>query len=98
MGKFIPELALPVVVIDSVAVEGDDPDRVSDEGVIVQVVPVGQMLATIRFTVPVKPFNGVTVSVELPDCPGAGMEIVVGLAEMPKSVTVMELGAALDGR
>ena len=45
-------------------------------------------------TVPVNPFRGVTVIVEVPDCPGAEMLIRVGFAEMPKSVTVIVAAGA----
>jgi hypothetical protein len=43
-----------------------------------------ELVATVRLTVPVKPFSGDTVIVELP-VPPAFMMTLVGLAEMEKS-------------
>jgi hypothetical protein len=54
----------------------------------VQVAPVGQPLATLKLTVPLNPFCGVTLRVELPVCPGAEMVTWDGFADTLKSVTV----------
>jgi hypothetical protein len=71
----------------NVAVAGEKPVRVTAEGETVQVVPAGQMVATIRLTVPMKSFSGVIVMVEVPPCPGAAMLIDDGLTVAVKSPT-----------
>jgi hypothetical protein len=71
------------------AVTGEDPVTVTEGGEIVQVAPVGQAVAILKFTVPVNPFTGVTVSVKFPDCPAAGMVMLVGFADTVKSVTLI---------
>jgi hypothetical protein len=85
-------LTFAVVAIENVAGAGEEPVRVTDEGETVQVVPLGQILATIRLTVPAKPSRGLRVSVEFPVCPAAGMVMVVGFADILKSVTFTVTG------
>lgn len=82
-------LTFAVVAIENMAVTGEDPVTVTEGGEIVQVAPVGQAVAILKFTVPVNPFTGVTVSVKFPDCPAAGMVMLVGFADTVKSVTLI---------
>jgi hypothetical protein len=60
---------------------------VTDEGEKVHVALVGQPLPTLRATVPVNPYCGVTVIVEVPVWPGAEIVTGEGLADTLKSVT-----------
>ena len=53
-----------------------------------QVAPVGQPLAMLKLTVPVNPYCGVTLIVELPVCPGAEIVTGDGFADRLKSITV----------
>src|SRR5437016_11952551 len=53
-----------------VTVRVDVPD-VSEAGANAHITPAGKLeLTQVRSTVPVKPFVGDTVMVEVPDCPG----------------------------
>lgn len=63
-----------------VAVTGELPAMSTDAGEIVQAIP-GELFAQLRLTAPVNPFCGVTEIVVLPDCPGAEMLSVDGLAD-----------------
>ena len=78
-----------VVVMVSVLVTAEALLTVTDAGEIVQVAPVGQPLPMLRLTVPVKPATGVTVSVDVPDCPGAEMVTGEGFADRVKPETLM---------
>src|SRR5208337_3688616 len=79
-------LAWAVVVIVSVVVAAEDP--VTLTGVDVQDIPgPGPEKLQPTVTVPVNPYRGVMVIVAVPDCPGAGMLMLVGFAATPKSVT-----------
>ena len=80
-------LGAAVVAMVSVLFAGEAPLTLTDPGEIVQVAPVGQPLATLRLTVPLKPFCPVTPIVELPPCPGAEMLMGEGLAATLKSET-----------
>jgi len=80
------------------AVAGEEPVKVTDEGETVQVAPVGQAPERIRLTVPLNPYKGLIVSVEFPDCPGAGMMTVAGFAEMLKSRTLTVTGGVVELR
>ena len=64
----------------------------------VQLAPVGQPLATLRVTAPVNPACGLTLTVEVPVCPGAEIVTVEGLAVTEKSamaiLAVSEVEAA----
>jgi hypothetical protein len=82
-------LLAAVVVMVSVLVPAEGPPTVKDEGDNVQVAPGGQPLATVRLTVPPKPYCGVTLIVEFPVCPGAEMVTGDGFAERLKSATVI---------
>jgi len=84
-----------VVVTVSVAVTGEELVTVTDEGETVQEIP-GAFTPQDRLTVPVNPERGAIVSVAVPDCPGAGMLIVVGFADTLKSVTVTVVVAEVD--
>ena len=60
-------IGVPAVVV---TVRVDVPD-VSEAGAKAQITPAGKLEVTqVRSTVPVKPFVGDTVMVEVPDCPG----------------------------
>lgn len=83
-------LLAPVVAMVSASVTAEALLRVTDGDVNVQVAPVGQPLATLRLTLPVNPFCGVTLIVEVPCCPGAEMVTGDGFADRPKSPTVTE--------
>jgi len=88
-------LAWAVVVMVSVVVTGEDP--VTLTGVSVQDIP-GPAPGKLHpmATVPMNPFRGVTVIVEVADCPGAEMLIVVGFADTLKSVTLIVAGAEVE--
>jgi hypothetical protein len=64
----------------SVAVAGEEPVRVRDEGEIAQ-TRLRSENPHDRLTTPVKAPRGVTVSVEVADCPGADTFKLVGLAD-----------------
>ena len=87
-------LAAPVVVIVNVSVTGVALVTLTDGVAKVQVAPVGQPLATERFTVPVNPLTGVMLTAVVPFWPGAEMVTGDGFAERLKSVTAT--GAALE--
>jgi hypothetical protein len=80
-------LTWAVVLTVTVAVAPEVPATFNDAGEIVQLMLVYK-LTQLRFTVPVNPFNGATVIVEVPDCPGAGMVMLAGFADILKSVTL----------
>jgi len=93
------ELAWAVVVRVSVAVTGEELVTVTDEGESAQEIPgppPGPATAQERLTVPVNPERGAIVSVAVPDCPGAGILMVVGFADTLKSVTVTVVVAEAD--
>ena len=50
----------------------------------------------VRFTCPVNAPSGVMVIVDVPDCPGAGMIIVVGFADKVKSELVTATAAEVE--
>jgi len=89
-------LLAAVVLMEKVVATGEEPVSVTDDGVIVQVVPVGHTLFTYMFTVPLNPLRGVSVRVELPDCPGAGIVMVVGFADTLKSVTSIVIAGEVE--
>ena len=70
-----PAVALlaAVVVMVSVLVAAEVPVRLRNEGEKVHVAPVGQPLITLKMTVPLNPYSGVTLRVVFPVCPGAAM-------------------------
>ena len=76
----------------SVAVAGEAPVKLTDEGEIEQPMLKAEVLPHVRATVPVKPATGVTEMVVVPDCPGVGMVTPGGLNEMSKSVTLSVTG------
>jgi len=86
-----------VVVMEMAAVAGEEPVKVTDEGETMQVAPVGQAPERIRLTVPLKPFKGLMVTVESPDCPGAGIVMLAGFAPRLKSVTLTAVVTVLEG-
>jgi len=53
------------------------------------VIVVGETLH-VRLAFPVKPFVAVTVTVEVPDCPGVAIVIADGLAETDNAATVLD--------
>jgi hypothetical protein len=53
-------------------------------------------VAQVRFTCPVNAPSGVMVIVDVPDCPGAGMIIVVGFADKVKSELVTATAAEVE--
>ena len=82
----------PVVVIVTTLVTAEEPAMLTDEGENVQSIPRTPVQQD-RLMVPVNPFRGVRVMVEVPDCPGAGMVMLVGFADILKSVTLIVVGA-----
>jgi hypothetical protein len=86
-----------VVVIVSTSVTADAPLTLTDGDANVQVAPVGQPLATLRFTVPVNPLWGVTLTVVFPVWPGAEITSGDGLADTEKSPTVMLAAPEVEG-
>jgi hypothetical protein len=62
-----------------VAVAPEDAVTFNEEGEIAQVTDEF-VVPQHRFTVPVNPFNDASVIVEVADCPGAGVVMVVGFA------------------
>jgi len=79
----------------TVAVTGDDPERLIAVGDTAQKVPPYVVLQ-LKFTVPVNPPRGVKVIVDVPDCPGADMMTLVGLYKTLKSVTVTAVGVEVE--
>jgi hypothetical protein len=69
---------------------------VTDGDESVQVAPVGQTPATLRLTVPVNPYCGATLIVEVPVCPGAEMVTGEGFADTLKSVTLTVVAADVE--
>jgi len=88
-------LTWAVVLTVRVAVTGEGPVTVGDDGEIAQ-VKLGSEGVQLRATVPLNPAKGVKVIVEVPDCPGAGMLMLDGLGEMLKSVTLIDTGAETE--
>ena len=64
----ILEVATGVPLV--VAIVSVDVPEVTEAGLKEQVAPVGKPPLQLSATVPEKPFVGVTVMVEVPDCPG----------------------------
>ena len=89
-------LLAPVVVMVSVSATAEALLTLIDGDVNVHVAPVGQPLATLRLTVPMNPFCGVTLMIEVPCCPGAEMVTAEGFADRPKSLTVTEVAAEVE--
>lgn len=89
-------LLAAVVVMVSVLVTAEVPFTVTDWVESVQVAPVGQPPSTKRVTVPVNPYCGVTLRVEVPVCPGAGMVTGEGFADKLKSVMVIDTAAEVE--
>jgi hypothetical protein len=75
------ELTGPCVVTVSVAVTAEELAMLTDDGEMVQFTPTNPVKQD-RAIVPLKPFRGVRVTVDVPDCPGAEMVKVVGFADM----------------
>lgn len=90
-------LAEPVVVIVSTSVTAEAPLTVTAGDANVQLAPVGQPLATLRLTVPVNPFCGLTLMVEAPGWPGAEITKGEGLADTEKSPTAMLAALEVEG-
>lgn len=86
----------PVVVMLSTSVTAVVPVTLTEGEAKVQVAPAGHPLTTDRLTVPVNPFCGLTLIVEVPGCPGAEIVTGEGFAETPKSVTAREVAADVE--
>ena len=80
-----------VALHDSVAVCGDVP-KVTLAGKV-HVKPAGVEAETARFTVPVKPFNAVTVMVDVPEDPAKIWVGDTAAAAMLKSTTWKSIAA-----
>ena len=80
----------------NVLVTADVPVTLTKGGEKLQVAPLGQPLATPKLTVPVNPFCGATLSIELPVCPGAEMVTFDGFADTLKSVTARVTWAEVE--
>ena len=79
-------LGAAAVVTVSVAVAPEGPVTVTDDGENVQPILMSEA-PQLKAIDPVKPATGVKVTVEVPDCPGAGIVMLLGLAETLKSET-----------
>jgi len=79
-------LGAAAVVTVSVAVAPEEAVRFTDDGENAQLMLVSET-PQLRVTVPAKPATGVKVTVEVPDWPGAGIVMLVGLDETLKSET-----------
>jgi len=75
------------VVMVNVAVTAAEPVKLREGGATVQDPPGMAVAPQDRFRVPVNPPSGAIVMVEVPDCPGVEMLMVVGFAETLKSAT-----------
>jgi hypothetical protein len=84
------------VAMVNMAVTAAEPVRLSDGGETVQDPPGIAVTPQDRFMAPVNPPRGVMVIVEVPDCPGAEMLMVVGFAETLKSATVTVAGGEVE--
>ena len=83
------EVAIGVAAV-VVIVRVDVPDE-SEAGTNAQVAPVGRLEVThVRATVPVNPFVGDTVMVEVPDCPGP--KTLIGVPPTEKSGVETKVG------
>ena len=89
-------LLAAVVVMVNVLVTAEALLTVTDDGESVQVAPVGQPPATMRLTVPVNPYCGATLIVEVPAWPGAETVTGEGSADRLKSVMVIEAAAEVE--
>jgi len=69
------------------AVTAAEPVKLSEVGERVQDPPGMAVTTQDTFRVPVNPPRGARVIVEVPDCPGVEMLMVVGFAETLKSAT-----------
>ena len=90
-------LTCPEVVTVNVVVTAEAPSTFTDVEEKLHVAPGGQSGPTPRYTVPVNPFRGVIVIVEVPDCPGDEILSEVGFTARLKSVTVIVSGGEIDG-
>jgi hypothetical protein len=81
----------------SVAVTDEEPVTLIEEGESAQDNPGAAPGKTQdRFTVPVNPYRGASVSVDVPDCPGAEMLMAEEFPDKLKSVTVIVPGAEVE--
>jgi hypothetical protein len=93
----VPAGVVEVVVKVSVDVAETEDPGVTDAGANAQVTPAGRVAGTqVRFTVPANPFLALTVTVEVPDCPGP--EIVTGLPPIEKSGVASKVGHEVTRR
>ena len=69
----------PVVLTVSVAVRAEEPVRVATNGEMLQLTPENPVSQD-RFIVPLNPFIGVMVTIDVPDCPAAATVMVAGFA------------------
>jgi hypothetical protein len=79
-------MLLAVVLTESMVVGAEEPVTDTDEDENVQAAPAGRP-PQLTLTVPVNPFTGVTVIVELPDPPAVTVRLA-GFAATVKSLTV----------
>jgi hypothetical protein len=84
-----------VVPIVRVAVTAEGPDRVTEEGDMLQDIPP-KLVLQVRATVPVNPPKGVKVIVDVADCPAAEMLTLGGLNARLKSVTLIVEAAEVE--
>ncbi len=85
-----------MVVMVSASVTAEELVTLTDGDANVQVAPVGQPLVTLRLTVPVNPPAGVTLMVDCPGCPGAGMMTGEGFADSVKPETVIVVAGEVE--
>jgi hypothetical protein len=84
-----------VLLTVSVAVAGEAAVTFTEEGESVQ-AKLACVVEQLRVTVPVNPAKEAVLIVEVPDCPGAEMLMVLGFADTLKSVTAIVATAEVE--